>query len=120
MIVLPANYMDQLYVEADKRVVIFHFVNAQGQYFTSRYSLDPAFSWDQHIEKLRNMSVELQNKGAYELGPDLSTRTVMPENQDWKPAALVGDNLMSIKQYEVHARLVRQEDAKQREQQHNG
>lgn len=110
MIQLPEKYLDEAFVDNIKGVIYLHFRNSANQYFTYRYFLDKAYTFDQHITRLEGL--DLTESKAYVLKPDLTTEWLEASDQDWVPAPLPGDNMISFLQYKAHARLASQEDRK--------
>lgn len=111
MIKLPDNYLDSAYADNTKGLILLHFKNSADEYFSYRYYMDKAFSFSQHLERLERIVREgLTDKLAYVLHEDLQMVAVESNNQDWKPAPLIGDGIISFAQYRAHARLATAED----------
>lgn len=117
MIRLPENYLDLAYVDNLKGVIYLHFKNDADEYFTYRYFLDKAFDFEQHMRNLE--SLDFSNKPAYKLNPDLSTIFTEPRDQNWIPAPVPGDNIISFAQYKVHSRMAKHEDQVNRQRANN-
>lgn len=113
MIQLPENFLDSAYVDNVKGVIFLHFKNKADQYFTYRYFLDKAFSFEQHLQQLE--TTDFSDQKAYRLNRDLGMVFIeQPNDQDWVPAPLPGDNMLSFPQYKAHANLAANEDRKEK------
>lgn len=109
MIKLPDDFLDSAYVDTSKRCVILHFKNGADEYFTYRYALDKAFTFDQHMQRLREL--DFSSERAYSLGPDLTTSFFEPIRQDWYPAPYPADHIMSLAQYRAHMEVSAKEES---------
>lgn len=109
MIQLPDNYLDLAYVDNIKGTIFLHLKNSADEYFTFRYFLDKAYSFDQHMDRLKQ--TDFASQKAYKLHEDLTTEFIDPTVNDWLPAPLPGDNMISFLQYRGHSRLAKHEDS---------
>ena len=112
MINLPKDFLNSAYVDNVKGVIFLHFKNTANEYFTHRYFLDKAFSFEQHLERLNHaVTQEFADKQAYLLHENLTTEFVDASDQEWVPAPLPGDSIISFPQYRAHAQLASHEDS---------
>lgn len=97
MIQLPDNFMDAVRVDTRSNRLVIHVKNDASQYFTHVHILDKAATFDEHLQALA--ATEYPNARAYVLLADLTTELVDPVDQNWVPAPIPVELVLSIPQY---------------------
>lgn len=104
MIQLPDNVLDYAMVSTDGAIILLHLKNDSNQYFTYRYHLDKVHTFNDHLEILKQ--VTLDNDQAYVITDHMSTEFQEPLDQNWKFAAFPIDNYMTLAQYKAQLGLI--------------
>lgn len=102
MIQLPDNWQDYLQISPKRNTLFLHLYNSAGQFFTYYFPVDPAFPLTRTLEVLtQRLNEDALTAQAYIIESDMSTVRTEPADQNWGPASLPGDDMMSLKQYQV-------------------
>lgn len=113
MINLLGDFLKQARVDGRIPAIVLHFRNSADEYFTMYIVIDRAFKLEEQLDNIRTYDFSVAK--AYKLYPDLRTEFIEPTAQDWFPAPVPGDSIISLEQYMAHMKLPHEED-KQSEQ----
>lgn len=110
MIKLPDNYEDQAYMDQSTNKLILFYVNKAGEYFLWMHHIDPAFTWENHMEQIkREVDSQFPGAQAFVLNGDLSMNYLEPSDQEWRPAPLPQPHVVSFAQFKAHAKILQHE-----------
>lgn len=111
MIELPETYQDQAYMDQSNNRLILLYQNDAREYFLWMYHFDPAYTWEEHMTRIENeVKSQFPGKQAIKLGDDLSTTFVDPADQNWHPAYIPVEHIVSFAQFKAHAKILQEEE----------
>jgi hypothetical protein len=114
MIQLPENWQETVRVYPPTKALFLHFKNDANQYFTYYYTLDPAFTIEETLDKIEHN--DWTNEQPYVLAKDLITIRQEALDQNWVAAPLPDLTMCSLAQYRAQLSMQVREDEQAKRQ----